>query len=84
MPVDRNITVPLTDEKLYLGKNINRAEKDPHEAHGILLLQEENNLDLAVKIISSCSKRNILCWQIILERRGFLFIKIEGLVDHFV
>ena len=39
------------------------AEKDPLEANGILLLQEENNLDFAVKIISSCSKRKILCWQ---------------------
>ena len=57
------------------------AEKDPFQANGILLLQEENNLDLAVKIISSCSKRKILCWQIILLRRGFLFKEIEGLVD---
>ena len=45
--------------------NVVHAEKDPFEANGILLLQEENNLDLVVKIISSCSKRKMHCWQII-------------------
>ena len=57
------------------------AEIDPLEANGIRFLQEENNLDFDIKIISSCSKRKILCWQIILVRRGFLFRKIKGLVD---
>ena len=60
---------------------LRHAEKDPFEANGILLLQEENNLHFAVKIIFSSSKRKILCWQIILVRRGFLFKEIEGLVD---